>query len=56
MKTSAQYREFAAACLRLAEESIVAGMPGKHVSVWDITCRDSQRLIGAGRCRLRCPH
>jgi hypothetical protein len=56
MKTSAQYREFAADCLRLAEESIVADMPGKQVSVRETTGRDSQRQIGAGRCRLPCAH
>jgi hypothetical protein len=46
--------EFATAACH--QDGIVADMPGKQVSVREITGRDSQRQIGAGRCRLLCAH
>jgi hypothetical protein len=38
------------------QDGVVADMPGKHVSVREITDRDSQRQIGAGRRRVVCAH
>jgi hypothetical protein len=38
------------------QDGVIADMPSKHVSIWDIIDRDSQRQVGTGRLRLVCAH
>ena len=55
MRTARADREEFIAVVR-EQDSIVADMPGEHVSIREIIDRDSQCQVGDGWLRLVCAH
>jgi hypothetical protein len=55
MRTARADREEFIAVAR-EQDSVLANVPGEHVSIRDIIDRDPQCQVGASRLRLLCAH